>query len=445
MVDPPSDGATVTVGRIYITGNRKTREAIILREISFKTGEQYPLSHLVKKFETSRKQLLNTSLFTSVIVAAKNITGEVIDIEVDVHERNYLFPVPYFRPVDRNLNQWLVEKHASLSRVNYGAKLYYNNATGNNDKLRLGITAGYTRQFSFNYDRLYFDKKMKWGVKLTFSIGNNHEVNYNTVNDKQVFIKDENDFVRNFSNTSVQFTYRPRIKTRHSFGIGFSTESISDTVLALNPKFFENGRKKIGYPGIYYNLTYFDLDYIPYPTKGYALDVNAGRSGFAKNMNVWQIHTKALAYWPVSDNSFISTNLYAGIKFPFRQPYFSQRMLGYGDVYMQGYEYFVVDGAAGGYLKAALNRRLFDFNIKTPSRKNNPSAHIPFGIFGKIFTNAGYVYNPDPGENSLSNTFLWSGGIGIDIVTWYDITVKLEWAFNSLGQNGLFLHRKTIF
>jgi hypothetical protein len=137
--------------------------------------------------------------------------------------------------------------------------------------------------------------------------------------------------------------------------------------------------------------------------------------------------------------------MYAGIKVPFRQPYFSQRLLGYGDVYMQGFEYFVIDGAAGAYLKAALNRRLFDFNIKTPSKKNSPAFHIPFGIFGKVFANTGYVYNPEPGENSLSNTFLWSGGIGIDIVTWYDITVKLEWAFNSLGQNGLFLHRKTIF
>lgn len=71
--------------------------------------------------------------------------------------------------------------------------------------------------------------------------------------------------------------------------------------------------------------------------------------------------------------------------------------------------------------------------------------HIPFAVYGKVFGNSGYVYQPDPGENTLSNTMLWSGGIGIDIVTLYDVTIKLEWSFNSLGQNGLFLHRKTIF
>jgi hypothetical protein len=40
---------------------------------------------------------------------------------------------------------------------------------------------------------------------------------------------------------------------------------------------------------------------------------------------------------------------------------------------------------------------------------------------------------------------LYSGGLGIDIITFYDVVIKLEWSFNQLGQNGLFLHRKTIF
>ena len=34
----------VTVRDIIITGNKKTKESIILREIPFKSGEAYPLS-----------------------------------------------------------------------------------------------------------------------------------------------------------------------------------------------------------------------------------------------------------------------------------------------------------------------------------------------------------------------------------------------------------------
>jgi hypothetical protein len=40
---------------------------------------------------------------------------------------------------------------------------------------------------------------------------------------------------------------------------------------------------------------------------------------------------------------------------------------------------------------------------------------------------------------------LYSGGVGIDIVTFYDIILKFEWSFNQLGENGLYLHRKSVF
>ena len=58
---------------------------------------------------------------------------------------------------------------------------------------------------------------------------------------------------------------------------------------------------------------------------------------------------------------------------------------------------------------------------------------------------SGIAYNPQPGENALSNSLLHSAGIGIDIVTFYDVILRFEYSFNQLGQNGLYLHRKSIF
>ena len=107
-----------TVREIAISGNKKTKESIILRELSFESGETYPLSELVKKFEIARKQLLNTALFHEVVVALKSFEGNNVDILVAVKERWYLFPVPYIKFVDRNLNQWIVEQNAKLNRIN---------------------------------------------------------------------------------------------------------------------------------------------------------------------------------------------------------------------------------------------------------------------------------------------------------------------------------------
>jgi outer membrane protein assembly factor BamA len=427
-----------------IKGNKRTRREIILREVPFKTGDQLLLQDLVQKFETGRRQLMNTALFHTVVVAAKSLDGYAVDVMVEVKERWYIFPVPYFKPVDRNLNQWLIEQKASLSRVNYGAKLLYNNVTGRNDKLRFWAMNGYTKQLSFSYDRLYIDSKMKWGMNFSFATGRNKEMNYNTVNNKQVFLKDEN-FVRSFTNFSIEATYRKAIKTRHRIGFAFSKEQISDTIFKLNPGYFNGARQVISFPELYYSMTYYDLDYIPYPTKGYAAEGGVSKRGLNSLMNVWQATAKGFGSWRLDKNAFVSVGVFGVIKAPFRQPYYNQRMLGYGGMTLQGYEYYVVDGVAAGYLKSTLTRKLFNFNIKIPGGKKREPIRIPFTFYGKVFGNTGYVHNPQPGENFLANKMLYSGGIGIDIFSLYDITFKLEWSFNQLGQNGIFLHRNSIF
>jgi outer membrane protein assembly factor BamA len=448
IIEYPSDttkpGANYTIRNIIIEGNKKTKPEIILRELPFKPGDGYQLNELVKKFEAGRKQLMNTALFHEAVISLQKSEGYDVDILVQVKERWYIFPVPYFKPIDRNLNQWIVEQNASLKRVNYGVKLLYNNATGRNDKLRLWLINGYTKQISFSYDRLYIDKRMKWGNNTGFSLGKNREINYNSINDKQVFYKDES-YVRRFLNVWSEMTYRRAIRTRHRFGIGYTREDIADTVAKLNPDYFLSGRTRIEYPEIYYIMTYYDLDYIPYPTKGYAGEINVGKKGINKAVNVWQLSVKASGNWPTGQKSFFSLNGYGIIKLPFKQPYYNQRLLGYSDVFLQGYEYYVIDGTAGGYLKASLTRKLFNFDVKLPGTKKLAPFRIPINIYGRIYGNTGYIYNPYPGNNYLSNKMLYSTGVGIDITSVYDFTLKLEWSFNQLGQNGLFLHRKTIF
>ena len=166
---PAPDDRLFVVKNIFVEGNKRTKTNVVLRELFFKPGDAMLLLDLVRRFEGSRQQLMNTALFHEVVVALKSFNGYDVDIIIVVKERWYIFPVPYFKPVDRNLNQWLVEQKASLSRVNYGLKLIHNNTTGNNDKLRLWLIHGYTRQLTLSYDRPNIDKKMRWGV-ITFFI-----------------------------------------------------------------------------------------------------------------------------------------------------------------------------------------------------------------------------------------------------------------------------------
>lgn len=444
-ITPAPDDRLFVVRNIVVEGNKRTKESVILRELFFKPGDAMLLQDLVRRFEGSRQQLMNTTLFHEVVVALKSFNGYDVDVIIIVKERWYIWPVPYFKPVDRNLNQWLVEQKASLSRVNYGLKLIHNNTTGRADKLRLWLIHGYTRQLTLSYDRPYIDKKMKWGLNMFMTMGKNREINYNTIDDKQAFLKQDDRYLRKFMGGNLEVNYRPRIRTKHRFGIGFTREQVADTVVELNPYYFPQNQKNVQYPEIYYGMTYFNLDYIPYPTRGYAAELMLTKRGFSKSMNMWQLSAKGSANWPLSRKSFVSLNAFGTVKLPFDQPFYNRKLLGYSDVFMQGYEYYVIDGMAGGYLKAALGRKLFEFNVGVPGTRKLAPRRIPFNIYTRLYGNAGYIYNKYPGENILANRMLYSAGIGLDIVTIYDFTFKFEWSFNQLGQNGIYLHRRSLF
>lgn len=433
------------VRSIIIEGNKRTRPAILLRELPFKEGDSVRLYHLPEIFAQSKIQIMNTTLFHRAEVFIKNVEDANIDVGIFVKEKWYIYPIPYVKPIDRNLNEWLFENSASIQRLDYGIKLNYDNLTGNNDKLRFFLITGYTRQLLLSYTTPYVDKDMKWGASINLSLGKTHEINATTLNDKQLFIKDTADYIRNFFKGTVEATYRPAFFTKHFFGFGYNVVRVGDSVLITNPNYFKNGAKKVWYPEFYYRLLYQNLDYIPYPTSGHAGELFVTKQGVNSKHNLWQITAKAQGYWHLGYRTFYNISALGTVKFPFKQPYYNLPILGYNDMNLRGYEPYVVDGVAGGLVNVTLFKQLTNFSFSIPAFRWLTDRLIPLKIYGKVYGNAGYVYHPEPGDNRLPNRLLLGGGVGFDLWTVNDFTFKFEFSFNQLGQNGLFLHKKTLF
>ena len=91
-----------------------------------------------------------------------------------------------------------------------------------------------------------------------------------------------------------------------------------------------------------------DVDYNPYPLKGYMAEIYLAKRGLTNVINMWFLSAKASGSWEVAKKTYVGVRLAGAIKFPFNQPYFNQRLLGYSDFFIQGYEYYVIDGVAGG-------------------------------------------------------------------------------------------------
>jgi outer membrane protein assembly factor BamA len=427
---------------IILEGNDKTKPAIILRELPFQIGDEYALGSIVQKFKTAKKQLMNTGLFRNVVVSLQNLDDHQVHIKVAVEEKWYIWPMVFLKPVDESFNQWWNDKNRDMTRVNYGVKLSHNNITGRNDKLRFSVMDGYTRKFSLQYYGLRLDPELKWSTNAGVYFSQNREVNYMTLRNKQIPLKD-GQFLHSYLGGFVNFDYRPKIKTTHSFGVGFNYESIADTIRKLNPA-FSLGEGILRYPELFYDFRYVDVDYIAYPTKGFFGEAYLKRRGLGSesNIDLWEFMAKASQSWPINSKYFFNLRGLVTLKLPFSQPYIGKGFIGCDGRFLQGYENYVIDGVAGGYAKASITRPVATLHIHFPVRR---LSDMPIKLYAKSFVNAGYIYNTTPGENELTNKFLYSGGVGLDIVTYNDFVIKIEWSVNRLGQNGLYLHQRNDF
>jgi len=123
--------------------------------------------------------------------------------------------------------------------------------------------------------------------------------------------------------------------------------------------------------------------------------------------------------------------------YPQNQPYYFTGGLGTQTDYVRGYEYYVTNGYNYGLLRLDLKREIFNNTYSIPVRYFTA---LPLRIYPKIFADAGYIESPTPGNSFLSNRLQCSIGAGIDVVTFYDMKIRFEFAYNRLGQNGLYLH-----
>ena len=98
--------AQYTINNIWTEGNVKTKSNIIFRELPYAIGSNIPTDSLSILNTIAQQQLYNTSLFNDVTVSTEFIDSGHIDIRIKVSERWYFFPLPYFRWVDRNFNEW---------------------------------------------------------------------------------------------------------------------------------------------------------------------------------------------------------------------------------------------------------------------------------------------------------------------------------------------------
>jgi outer membrane protein assembly factor BamA len=439
---------SIVIEHIELCGNKRTRDEILFRELTIRVGDTIPSEALQDLITLNEYRLLNTGLFlrASLQTAPSGDVPGHIGIDIVVKEVLYVVPIPILEFADRNFNVWWVDQKRALDRINYGIDIVHSNLTGRRDVLGVLLQDGYTRKVELDYIIPFINQNQTIGLEGNVLYTRNQEVIYKTINNRQQFFRSEDMFLFHRFRSRVGVVYRPGLWTSHRVTLTFRdyrTESYVQDF--LNPDFFGDGRQRQRMVSLRYEWTLDERDILPYPIRGQFVQIGATKDGVGlfRDRDVLFLDGHFARYRPWSDKWSTGAEVYARwFVTRAKQAFYQNKALGYKDLYIRGYEYYVIDGMDFVLLKSAVRYELLNAHIRTFGPFGIEALkRIPIRIYLTANLDGGWVNEPYFSEsNPLVNRWLTGGGIGIDCVVLYNKLVRLEFSANDLGEKGVFLH-----
>jgi outer membrane protein assembly factor BamA len=438
----------VQIAEIIVTGNKRTKFYIIERELPFKKGDSLNNEKLPEIFKQARNQVYNTNLFIEVKLDSIALTNNTLQVNVKVKERFYIFPVPRFSLIDRNFKEWYKTFNADLNRVVYGISFKHYNFSGRRDRVDVTFLNGYARNVSVNYNNPYSNRALNRGFSFGAGFTQNREVAYITSKNHIIQPFKKTGFVRNAFNIGGSYSIRNGFFKTIGFGASFNYSKVDDSILTVkyNPNYFDSKKSSQNIFDFGFAVNYANTDKNAYPLKGlkYSYGISKRGIGFSSGLDNVVLSGGVTKYFTHKRNFYSAIKVSGLLKLPFEQAYVNQRALGLGDFKLRGLELYLIDGVAASVANYTFSKKLVAFKINVPFNiKALP--YVPFTLYPKVYSDFGFSYLPSAYKGNLNNRFLYTSGIGLDILSVYDLVLKVEYSFNQLGQNGLFLRTSTSF
>jgi len=439
----------VIIRSITLKGNYRTRDRIILREMTLRMGDSVRLGDLPGRVAWDQRNINNTTLFITVD-ATTQITSPVdstqlaqVDLTITMKERWYFIAYPVFDLADRNLNEWWYDRGRDLRRVIYGAHLSYRNVTGNNDRLQVIIERGFLQRTILSYSKPYIDLAQKIGLRVDVGYVTNKEVPYRTQFDKWVYAKSE-DVLRERVYGAVTLTHRRGLYHYHTLDTRYTRNTIADTLARLNPDYFLNGRTEQHFLAMSYSYRYDRRDNVVYPLQGTLVAAGIGVSGILPkdDFHFLDLSASATRYWSLGGRFYLAGNLRARSTWPTRQPYFNLRGLGSSADMVRGYELYVIDGQRTFIWRNSLRYQLFNVRKQLNWLHVRQFNTVPISAYLTVFGDAGYVSSTyaEQYQSLLANKVLAGTGMSLDVVTFYNLVMRFSGTINAQGKAGFFFN-----
>ncbi|MEP1096549.1 MAG: POTRA domain-containing protein [Cyclobacteriaceae bacterium] len=440
----------VTINKVEIDGNRKTKTQIITRELSFSEGEQYKRFQLDSMFVWDRNRIYRTNLFNEVTFSIIEVSDDRVDIRINVQERWYVYPIPIFKLVDRNFNDWWVNRDRDLSRTNIGLRLSHFNFRGRSELLRITTQFGFTTRLSMLYRIPYIEKTQKHGLSFNFAFLEAKNLAVVTQENVRRFLQGE-ELLRTVYRSRVTHSYRNSFYSFHFLNLGHTSVNIADTVAVLNPNYIGDGTTSQSYFRAGYQYAWDKRDNRNYPLDGEWYTAGITKFGLGinnSNVDFWTLNFSAARFRELGNEFYQASNLIGLISLPQDRSYFNYFSIGFLKNSLRGYELNVVEGSTYFIQKNDIKKKVFsrkkDISRFMPVRQFQT---FPITLYGKVFFDQGYAkgYPNYGGSDKLDDQYLYAFGLGFDLVIIHDSVFRFELSRNKLDETNFFINFLSAF
>lgn len=447
VLNAQSDSPDIVLTRVNLEGNRITKPSVIFRELLFDEGDTIRRSDFEEKMKMSRENLLNTTVFNFVdfdITDDPEVSnGKILTIKMV--ERWYVWPIPYLRYADRYIMSWF--DGGDISRLSYGFNMEWKNLWGLLHKLDMTVILGYNQKYLLTYNIPYLTERQRLGLEVSGGYLQDREVAYVTKDDKVRYYKAGHGCPHEAFYVYVKPYLRLGHRNRLFFLAQYDDKSFADTLASLNQTFGNEGNTHFQYVTL---SAIFKNDYRDdqnYPLDGHYLELEMTKVGigvFANEPDLFYGKVTADWYTPLWRRFYWASNVTAKVSANDDAPYFMTKGLGYGNDYVRTYDLYAVDA-----LNFAIFKNNLKFEIIKPVTKNikfiknERFSKIHIALYANIFFDFGYSWKvkiPDGTTSRLANKWLYGTGVGLDLVTYYDLVFRFEYGLNGLGETGFFIH-----
>ncbi len=449
----------IFITSVEVSGNKLTKEAVILRELDINFPDSIAVfkkddlnksglrrfikedsSELMLRLDYSRDNIINTNLFLTVDLHLEQLNKQDYKLKIDVTERHYWWIFPVLKLNAPNFNEWL--RDIDLSQLSMGVFASHNNLFGSSHQASIAAYVGPSWAIALGYRIPWIGSRQKKGITIVGGYTNQAVMEYASVENKRQMLYDKNSFSTSFLAGIMNF--RPGLYHYYTIKVTGEYVTISDSLFSLNPEFLAGDKSWNVTVSLYFNYSYDTRNNKSYPLEGSLLSAFVDKRGLGivtKDVNLFyygidfHFYQKLSKKWYVAEMFKLVNS--AGEDAPY---YYEQSMTTKKD-FIRGYDLYTIRGDQMYYFRGNIKYELVEPNVRIlkDGQKDNKFKAMQYAFYLNLFADAGYVLNRYTDDNPLNNKMLYSLGLGIDFVTYYDMVLRFEYAFNSAGTHGFFI------